>query len=95
MNSHTSIITIIFIVSVVLSCLQLECSENYITIKPNYLKPISHNIFLEKSLYEIPEYLGWKKFWKRNYTQIDPQLSSVYNPPTHNHLLKPFKFDSL
>ena len=75
---HLSIILIIFIMCICLLGLGLkedfyvpkEQKENFSIYSPEF------NI--DKQVLSIPEYLGWKSFWRKNYTKWNNNLNDLF-----------------
>lgn len=101
MNVHTSIILIIFIVSITMICMRLGEFENYINIEDTSIQPTTNRVF--SKLYNIDEQLvtnsknlGWKKFWRQNYSKEDPNIEKQFNHTEWTHkAIPPLLYDGI
>ena len=93
MFNHTSIITIVFLISIIFLSVYPVNSENYRNIKKSPIKKKSRIIFsksfdIDNQLKCEANHLGWKNFWRTNYSKFSNNLNNVFkdkviktNPP--------------
>jgi hypothetical protein len=100
MNVHTTIILIIFIVCITMICLRLGELENFINTDvidnitpPN--KTFSKLYNIDTQIIDNSANLGWKKFWRENYSKQDSNLDEVFKPSDYSHRIKPLLYDGI
>ena len=96
---HTPIIIVIFIVIIFL--LGLGLKEDYLIYNPKLSKKIT--TIKRKPIFNIDyqiknnsKYLGWKTFWRKNYSKLDPNIDKIFvNKPFSTFKHTKFKYDGV
>ena len=92
MNVHTSILLIIFIVSITMLCLSIGKYEPFvekIEPLPKQMTTFSKLYDIDRQLEENSDNLGWKKFWRENYSKEDENITKLFNVNSWSHNLRP------
>ena len=89
MDTHTSLVLIILVVSVTLLGLQITLEEPF----QNVQQTLSDSqCSMTNSSNKL---LGWRDFWNMHYSTFDPDLEKVFTKPSINNFLKPLSYDGI
>lgn len=99
MDTHLKYLLIVFIMSVTFMCINLNCKEHFyidVLIKKPVRKPSSNKLFnIDNEIDRTPGRLGWKSFWRNNYSTYDDNLEKVFKDPEHTPFKTPLLYDGV
>ena len=100
MNKHTKIIFIIFISTILFMCLNMNCFEKFyvnVSIKKKLNKKLSKNkLFnIDEQIKNKQQPIGWKTFWRKNYSSFDNNLNNVFSDPEYTPFKNKLMYDTI
>ena len=99
MFSHTSIITFVFLISIIFLSVYSVNTENYKNVSKIPIKKRNRIIFsksfqIENQIKCESDHLGWKNFWRTNYSKFSDNLNNVFKDKA-NKTNPPLLFDGV
>ena len=99
MFNHTSIITLVFLISIIFLSVYSINYENYRNVHKPPVKKRGRKIFsksfnIDNQLRCESNHLGWKNFWRTNYSKFSNNLNHVFKD-TANKTNPPLLFDGI
>lgn len=100
MNKHTKIVLTIFISTILFMCLSMNCYEKfYVNV---FIKKSNRSQNKKQNLFNIDEYIkiknqpiGWKTFWRKNYSSFDNNLNNVFREPEYTPFKNKLMYDTV
>lgn len=99
MNKHTKIILTIFISTILFMCFNMDCYEKFYV---NVLIKKPPKTITKKQLFNIDEQIkikqqpiGWKTFWRKNYSTFDDNLNNVFKEPEYTPFKNKLMYDTV
>ncbi len=99
MNKHTKIVLVIFISTLLFTCLNMNCFEKFyvnVSIKKPTRKPQKKILFnIDEQIKTKPQPIGWKTFWRKNYSSFDKNLNNVFKEPEYTPFKNKLMYDTV
>ena len=99
MDNHLKTIFIILIVAVTFLCINLNCKEHFyvnLIFKSKSTKPQMKKLFnIDSEIAANNNSLGWKSFWRKNYSKYDDNLNNIYKNPEYTPFKQKLLYDGI